>query len=116
MSESDEAKLAALAGRLFELRDEKKYLETEIEKVSLQLAAAVGEGTKRTLGKVDVRVTEAKPGLRIVREADVPESFLTPKPDRKRLLEHVKTTGEVPSGVEVTEGRPVVYVKAAAES
>ena len=116
MTDSDDAKLAALAERLFELRDEKRYLENEIEKVSAELAEALGGGTKRTLGKIDVRVTQPKPGLRVTAEGDVPESFLTPKPDRKRLLAYIQETGEIPAGVEVTEGRPVVYTKSAADA
>ena len=51
----------------------------------------------------------------MVSEEDVPASFLVSKPDRKRLLEHIRTTGEVPAGVEVTEGRPTVYAKLAAK-
>lgn len=111
MTDADDARLAALAERLFELRDEKRYVENEIEKVSAQLAEAVGEGVRRTLGKIDVRVTAPKPGLRVTSEGDVPASFLTPKPDRKRLLAHIQETGEVPTGVEVTEGRSIVYTK-----
>lgn len=109
----DDAELTAIAERLVELREEKRYLEGEIEQVSAQLSAAIGEGGKRTLGSVEVRVTEARPGLRVVSEEDVPAAFLVPKPDRKRLMEHIRTTGEVPAGVEVTEGRPTVYAKPA---
>ncbi len=111
MTESDDAQLSALAGRLFDMREEKRYLESEIEKVSAQLAEALGPGTRRTIGQVEVRVAEARPGLKVVKESAVPASFLTPKPDRKRLLEYVRTTGLVPEGVEVTDGRPTVYTK-----
>jgi len=108
---TDDAALVALAERLLELREEKRYLEGEIDSVSAELAAAVGQGARRTLGAIEIRVAEARPGLRIVSEEDVPVSFLTPKPDRKRLLESIRETGEVPGGVEVTEGRPAVYAR-----
>lgn len=111
MTETEDVQLSALAGRLFDMREEKRYLEGEIEKVSAQLAEALGPGTRRTLGQIEVRVAEARPGLKVVQESAVPASFLTPKPDRKRLLEYVRTTGLVPEGVEVTEGRPTVYTK-----
>ncbi|QDV06601.1 hypothetical protein Poly30_21110 [Planctomycetes bacterium Poly30] len=106
-----EADLEALAERLVELREEKRYVEGEIETVAARLAAAVGEGSKRMLGSVEIRVTAARPGLRILVEGDVPSAFLTAKPDRKLLLSHIRETGEVPLGVEVTEGRPTVFAK-----
>ena len=112
MGESDDdAALIDHAQRLIELRQEKRYLEGEIESVSARLAEALGEGTKRTIGDIEVRVTVAKPGMRIVEEARVPEAFLTAKPDRKKLLAHMQSTGEVPDGVEPTEGRATVYAK-----
>lgn len=106
-----DADLAALAERLVELREEKRYVEGEIESVSARLAGAVGEGTKRKLGDVEIRVSVARPGLRVLAPDDVPGEFLSSKPDRKLLLSHIQETGEVPSGVEVTEGRPVVFAK-----
>lgn len=107
-----EVELVALAERLVELRQEKRYVEGEIETVSARLAEALGEGAKRLVGDIEVRVTAAKPGLRIVEESSVPEAFLTSKPDRKKLLAHLQATGEVPDGVEATEGRPTVFAKA----
>ncbi len=114
MPDPDETRLVALAERLLEMREEKRYLEGEIERVSGELAESVGAGARRTLGGIEIRVTAATPGLRVVREGDVPSSFLTPKPDRKRILEHARATGEVPPGVELTPGRSTVYAKSIA--
>lgn len=107
----EQTRLAALAGRLADMRAEKRYLEGEIEKVSALLAEALGPGSKHRIGNLEVRVAEPRPGLRILEESSVPEAFLTRKPDRRLLLEHVRLTGEVPGGVEVTEGRATVYTK-----
>lgn len=101
----------ALAERLAELREEKRYLEGQIETVSADLAAGLGEGVTQVLGALEVRVAPAREGLRIANADEVPERFLSPKPDRQRLLEHIRSTGEVPAGVEVRPGRPIVYVK-----
>ena len=111
----DNSELESLAERLVELREEKRYVEGEIEGVSARLAAAIGEGAKRTLGAVEVRIGQARPGLRVVSAGDVPAEFMTLKPDRTHLMDHIRTTGEVPAGVEVTEGRPIVYAKSAAD-
>ncbi len=107
-----EAQLMDHAQRLIELRQEKRYIEGEIESVSARLAEAIGQGTKRVVGDIEVRVTVAKPGMRVVEETRVPEAFLTAKPDRRKLLAHLEATGEVPEGVEATAGRPTVYAKA----
>lgn len=107
----EDAALQDHAQRLIELRQEKRYIEGEIESVSARLAEALGEGTKRVVGDVEVRVTTAKPSLRVVEEARVPEAFMTSKPDRKKLLAHLQATGEVPDGVETGPGRPTVYAK-----
>lgn len=108
----DDATLNSLALRLLELRQEKRYLDTQIDTVSAELAAALGPGAKREFTGVSVRVTAAKPGLRIVRAAEVPSEFRSLQPDRKLLLQHIATTGAVPAGVAVTEGKPVVYTRA----
>ena len=108
----DDATLNELALRLLELRQEKRYLEGEIERVSQELAGSLGQGVKRDFDGVQVRVSVAKPGLRIVRAADVPPAFRSLQPDRKLLLQHLATTGEVPAGVEVTAPKPIVYTKA----
>ena len=114
--EQTDSELRDLAERLMEMRQEKKYLEGEIESVSARIAEAIGEGVKRRVDHFEVRVSEAKPGLRVLDEGDVPEAFLTAKPDRRKLLDHVASTGEIPSGVEVTQGRAIVYVKVPKES
>lgn len=111
----DDAALHELALRLLELRQEKRYLESEIERVSQDLADALGQGVKREFEGVQVRVSVAKPGLRIVRAADVPPAFRSLQPDRKLLLQHLVTTGEVPAGVEMTAPKPVVFTKAPGE-
>lgn len=111
MARSEE-ELQALAERLVEMRAEKRYLEAEIERVGAELAAAIGEGAKRTLGSIEVRISKSRPGLRVVSAADVPVEFLRPQPDRKLLLQHIQTTGEIPPGVEASVGRPIVYAKA----
>ena len=103
--------LTELAQRLVELREEKRYLEGQIEEVAARIAEAVGEGEKRTVGDVELRITVAKPGMRIAHPEDVPDEFRSSLPDRKRLQDHIASTGEVPPGVEVTEGRPTVYAK-----
>jgi len=107
-----ENELRALAERLVELRQEKRYLEGEIERVGGLLAEALGQGTKRTLGDIQVRVSVARPGVRIVRAAEVPAEFLSRQPDRKLILAHLTATGQVPPGVEATVGRPTVFAKA----
>ncbi|MFT5732290.1 MAG: hypothetical protein ACJA2W_001014 [Planctomycetota bacterium] len=109
--ENSNEELAALAERLVELREEKRYVEGEIESVSEKIAAALGAGAKEMLGDVEIRVAKPKPGLRIISESDVPAAFLTAKPDRKLLMAHIESTGEVPTGVEVTEGRSTVFAK-----
>lgn len=107
----DDHSLNELARRLVDLRQEKSYLEGEIERVAQQLSEALGPGTKRELGGVQVRVSVARPGLRIVRPADVPPAFRSSQPDRGLLLEHLAATGEVPPGVEVSEAKSIVYAK-----
>ena len=107
----DDAALKSLALRLLELRQEKRYLENEIETVSAELAAALGPGTKREFTGVSVSVTAAKPSLRIVRAADVPDAFRSLQPDRKLLLQHIAATGAAPPGVSFAEGKPVVYTR-----
>ncbi len=106
-----EEQLRGLVERLVELRQEKRYLEGEIERVSSEVAEALGEGAKRAFGDIQVRVSVARPGLRIVRAAEVPPEFQTKQPDRKLILSHFNTTGEMPPGVEATLGRPIVYAK-----
>lgn len=100
-----------LAERLFELREEKKYVEGQIEAVSERLVQALGEGTKTTLGAIEVRVAHARTSLRVTQEGDVPTEFLSPKPDRKRILAHIEATGDIPPGVELSEGRATVFTK-----
>lgn len=107
----DDQRLTALAERLVELRQEKRYLEGEIERVASELAEALGEGARRDLGAVQVRVGPGRPGVRVTSAADVPAAFQSLQPDRKLLLTHLVATGEVPPGVEATMGRPVVYAK-----
>ncbi len=109
--ERDAEELKSLAERLVELREEKRYVEGEIESVSAKLAEALGEGSKQMIGDVEIRVAKARPGLRVVTEGDVPQEFLSAKPDRKKLMAHIEATGEVPMGVEVTEGRSTVFAK-----
>ena len=109
--EGSGGELPALAERLVELREEKRYVEGEIESVSAKIAAALGAGAKELVGSVEIRVSKPRPGLRVITESDVPAEFLTAKPDRKLLMAHIESTGEVPMGVEVTEGRSTVFAK-----
>lgn len=102
-------KLIALAERLQELRDEKRYLEGEIERVSAELGEALEAGFKGALGDVTVRVTAPRPGLRITSAEDVPRDLCSIQPDRKEILRRIAETGEVPPGVEPTTGRPTIY-------
>ena len=103
----------SLVERLTEMREEKKHLEDEIEKVSARLVELIGEGESRTLGEWIVRVAPSRVSLRVKSEKEVPEEFLVSKPDRKRLLEHLQRSGESVPGVELGRTRAIVYVKAA---
>lgn len=105
----DDKALNDLALRLVELRQEKRYLDGEIQRVSQDLAEALGQGTKRDLGGVQVRVSVARIGVRISKAADVLPEFQSLQPDRRLLLQHFTATGEVPAGVEVTTTKPTVY-------
>ena len=112
MDNMEDIDLNSLAGRLLELREEKRYIEGEIERVAGTLVEQLEPGSKQQLGDIQVRLGVARPGLRIVKAEDVPAHFCTQQPDRKRLLEHIEGTGEVPPGVAVSEGRPTVFTKA----
>lgn len=112
MSEQDDARLARLAERLAELRDEKRYLESEIEKVSAELADVLEPGFKGPLGSVTVRVSPGRRTLRITCAEDVPPSLCSLQPDRKAILAHLDTGAPPPAGTETSHGRPIVTVTA----
>lgn len=108
---SDLGRLAALAERLAELRDEKRYLEGEIERVSGELAEALQPGFQGTIGALDVRVSPGRRTLRISRPADVPPELCRIQPDRELIKAHLDAGNPAPAGVEEAVGRPVVTVR-----
>lgn len=108
---NDTGRLEALAERLAELRDEKRYLEGEIEKVSAELAEALEPGFKGEVGAVEVRVSPGRRTLRITSPDDVPPELCRVQPDRALIKAHLDAANDPPPGVEVSVGRAVVTVK-----
>ncbi|MEL6712991.1 MAG: hypothetical protein AAFU73_04310 [Planctomycetota bacterium] len=108
---ADPDRLASLAERLSELREEKRYLESEIEKVSAELSEALEPGFQGELGALDVRVAPGRRTLRITSPDEVPPGLCRVQPDRALIKAHLDAGGEAPPGVEANVGRPVVTVR-----
>ena len=118
-----ETKVEGVAKFIRNLETEEEATSAEITRLTerrSQIRRGLGwirrylKGNLERLGYVRVetplfRVTVVKPRQRVVVKAtnDVPQEFVTTvietKVDKKAILDYVKRTGEIPSGVEIEE-------------
>lgn len=108
----DSLVLEALASDLLALQAQRDEVLSRIELHRSLLELAVGHGNKRVLGATRISVSSPGVSLSVPEPSLVPEGFSTPQPDRKAILEHFRTTGEIVSGTRINPRRPVVSVKA----
>ncbi len=105
-----ESSLLAKSRYLSYLREHKHRVEGEIRLISDEIADEVGEGRNVDIGPYRVRVQAARAFVKIKDAGSVPLDFCSAQPDRKVILRHFQQTGEVVPGIDVSMGRPIVYV------
>jgi len=109
----DGAALAQVAAQMLELQGQRAVLQQQFELRRDLLEIVVGHGQRRALGAHRVSVGSPGMSLRVVDAEQVPPAFQKPQPDRKAILAHVQSTGELVPGTEVGTRRPAVTVKPA---
>ena len=105
-----ESRLLSRSRYLSQLREHKRRVEDEIRTISDEIAGEVGEGSKVNIGPYRVRVQAPRASLRINDADSVPLEFVSAQPDKKLILRHFQRTGEALPGIDVSMGRPIVYV------
>ena len=98
-----------LAEQVRELRVRKKTVEQQLALATEELVREVGVGVAARAPDFGLRIGEPLLRVKVVDPGQLPAAFLTLQPDRKAILEHVRTAAEVPPGAEVSETRPTVY-------
>lgn len=100
-----------IAAELFRLKARRAELDEEIALRRDVLELAVGPGNRKDVGGHRVTVSKPSTTLRVVDAASIPEQWQRAQPDRKAILAHYKTTGEVVPGTAMGTGRSSVTVK-----
>lgn len=103
--------VADVVGRIAELQDEVTRLSDALRSSKDALAGMLGTGARQTVGPYSVHIGYPRAAIRVLDKAKVPETLRTSQPDRRLILKHFKSTGEVPAGVDIKESRPAVVVK-----
>ncbi|MFT5291398.1 MAG: hypothetical protein ACI8QS_002628 [Planctomycetota bacterium] len=105
-------RVEALAQRVRELRERKKALDEELGLATDDLVREAGVGVSASTAAFGVRIGEPRLSVKVKDADQLPPAFLSMQPNRKAILEHVRTAAEVPLGAEISETRPTVYFSA----
>ncbi|MBN1917221.1 MAG: hypothetical protein JW889_04870 [Verrucomicrobia bacterium] len=111
---SSEPVLQDLVTRIAGVQREIDQLSATLRSAKDTLAAMLGVNTKRTVGSFRVSIGQPQASVRVVDKDRVPDAFRSLQVDKRLVLRHFRSTGEVPAGVEVGQTRPIVVVKAPA--
>ncbi len=113
LAAQDSLVLEPIAAELLELQEHRAALQARIDQLRDLIELAVGHGHKCTLGSVRITVSSPGVSLRVLEADRVPAEFTTPQPDRKAIMEHFRSTGEILPGTQVNPRRASVTVKPA---
>jgi len=108
--EETEPRIEELCECLTKLSEGKKRIEVEIEDAKERLKRYLRKGNT-ACGRFIVTYRPGFPYLGVVDKSLLSEEFLSPTPDRKKLLRWFKTNGEVLPGTEIRTQRDTVVVK-----
>ncbi|MBL7061249.1 MAG: siphovirus Gp157 family protein [Dehalococcoidia bacterium] len=113
--ESNIAALKQEEARLHDRRSSMEHTLDWLKDYTLDQMTAIGvESVKRDTVSVSVRVNP--PSVHIYRLEDVPLEFCSHvpdvwQPDRKRILDHFKATGEILPGVDIVSDKKRIEIK-----
>ena len=105
-----ETRIEELCSSLVELNREKARIELEIDDKKNRLKRYLFEGSNLH-GEYKVVYRPGFPYLGVVDSSRLPEEFLSPKPDRRKLRKWFETNGEVLPGTELRNRKDTVIVK-----
>ncbi len=107
----EDADLPTLLEHAWELRQEKKALEADIERVNQALTTRLGQQRSFATDELTVKVVRQKPRLKVKTAEQVPEQFLSLQPDKKRLQAHFAETGEIVQGTSLSTPSSYLVVR-----
>lgn len=97
----------------WELRQEKKALEADLDRVNRALMARLGQQRTFATDTLSAAVVQRPARLKITAAAAVNAEFCTLQPDRKLIDEHFAQTGEIIDGTELAPPSAYVMVRQA---
>ena len=93
-----------------EASNRKRELEMQIEELKLKIRPYLLYKLTPTQHYY-VRLREGSSYLKVSDKNLVPSEFLTPQPDKKKLANHLASTGEIVPGTELKVSKDVIIVK-----
>ena len=108
---SDIRALEVMVNEIVSTQQQINELTQKIQNTKAVLVEMLGAGAKKTVGKYWVGIGFPKLFVRVENKEEIPQNFYSAQPDKKLILEHFKSTGEMVSGVQVKEYRPAVAIK-----
>jgi len=99
-----------LADRVHQLSQKRQEIDSELTDAKQLLVALVGEQSIARGARFRVKTSGAGWSLRILDKQEIPTRWQSPQPDRKAILQHFKTTGEIIPGASVSARQPSVHL------
>ena len=108
---SDQRVLESIISDIVSTQQQINQLTQKLQMTKAVLAEILGAGAKKTVGKHWVSIGFPKLFVRIESRGEIPKQYFSAQPDKKMILDHFKSTGEMVAGVVVKESRPSVIIK-----
>ena len=92
--------------RLFEIRETVNALQAEEAEVKARLDA-LPDGIRVRSPELDADLLRTRPSLtaKVASLPDIAPQFLKPTLNKRTALTYFRSTGEIPTGIDITEGR-----------
>jgi hypothetical protein len=100
-----------LLSRIADLQDEARRVDATLQAAKDTLVQMIGYRTKRRLSQFRFSIGRPLHSVRVIDRDRVADAYRSLQVDRRLILNHFRSTGEVPTGVEIRETRPSVIVK-----
>jgi hypothetical protein len=108
---SDQRVLQSMVSDIVNTQQQISQLTQKLQSAKAALAEMLGAGAKKSVGKYWVGIGFPKLFVRVENKEEIPKQFYSAQPDKKMILNHFKSTGEMVSGILVKEYRPSVVIK-----
>ena len=108
---SDLHALERMVNEIVSTQQQINDLTQKIQNTKAVLVEMLGAGAKKTVGKYWVGIGFPKLFVRLENKEEIPKQYYSTQPDKKMILDHFKSTGEMVAGALIKEYRPSVAIK-----